>query len=113
MGRVIAIGATFVVLALILAFVVIYFRRKASRERSLEKGWAVSGDLNRREEAEIVGQLNLATDLFLQLLGSAASPNLLEPGELTLLSQHHRGQVKDWLHKNATLIAATNKRSIR
>lgn len=97
MGKAIIIGLVIVIVALIIAGVTVYYRRRAGKEKALEHGWAIKGDLNRRQEQAIIAELNTADILFRELL---APPGDLT-GDMTLLRMSDRVKVQDWLLKRA------------
>lgn len=105
MGRVIAICITVAVLAGILAWVVVYFRRRQSKETALERGWALKGDLNRSQEQALIRQNNAAKALLEQMLtpldGTTAA-------EWTFLSDRDRERAGQWLANNKNI----NKKGI-
>lgn len=98
MGRVIAIGAIIVTIALIVAWVMVYFRRRRSKETALEHGWAVSGDLNHIQEQALINQNNAAHTLLQHLL---EPPRGFEADSWTILSTSDRARIQTWIGDNA------------
>lgn len=98
MGKAIVEALVPIVLALIAAWVIIYFRRKQSKEKALDKGWAIKGDLNSRQEKALITEVNTAAVLFRQLL--APPPDWAS--DMTYLRVEDRKAVENWLRQHNT-----------
>lgn len=96
MGKAIVEALVPVLIAVIAASVIIYFRRRQSKETALDKGWAIKGDLNSRQERAIVSQMASAANIFRELL---APPSVDPFKDITLLRQEDREKVQDWLNQ--------------
>lgn len=105
MGKVIVVGLVIVTLALIIAAVAVYFRRRQSKETALERGWATKGDLNRRQEQQLLAAVSIAESLFRQFL----APPVDLSGEMTLLTHADRRRAEEWLQEYAS---TTNTRRV-
>lgn len=112
MGRIIAVGAIIVIIALIIAGVVIYHRRKNSREKALEHGWALSGDLTAQQEQQILDQNAAAAALFTSLLAPSDDLGGWNPHEITIIGASQKVQIEAWMHTNAKTIAQNRRKGI-
>jgi hypothetical protein len=109
MGKAIVEAMVPVLIAVIAAVVIIYFRRRQGKEAALDKGWATKGDLNARQERALIAEVELAAALFRQLL---APPTDLV-GEMTFLRYEDRRRVEDWLHNHIASSANNTRRVIK
>jgi len=92
MGRVLAISATIIVLGVLVTFLVVWLARLGHRERAAEKGWALKGDLNKRQEAELRAQLDTAASLFQSLTGLDGRFD-----DMPYIPTKHRDRIAIWL----------------
>jgi hypothetical protein len=81
-----------IVIALIVAFVAVYYRRRQGKEAALKHGWASKGDLNARQEQELINQVASADALFRKLLAPSSDLD-----DMTILTRDHRTQVEMWI----------------
>lgn len=107
MGKAIVVGLTWVVLAIVVSTVVVYFRRRQSKETALEKGWATKGDLNRLQEQKILSENESAEEIFLMLL--EPPQNLSFDEQTSLLGAEHRSAIESWLRSKSQYTKTTRK----
>jgi hypothetical protein len=93
MGRVIVVGAVIVILGLLIAGVVVWFRRQSTKEMAAEKGWAIKGDLSRNQERAILLLLHDAG----QILHDLRNPPVDALDYVSYLSPDDRSKVEQWL----------------
>lgn len=99
MGKVIAICLLIAFIAVIIAGIAVYMRRKQGQEKAQEKGWATKGDLNKDQEAALIKENDLAANLLRDLL---TPPRSLD-GDISLLSSDHKLAAELWLSNYSSL----------
>lgn len=104
------LGAIIIILIFVLAGV--YFWRRSEKREARERGWSLKGDLNSREEREIVLENEAAADLLRALLAPPGSLAQLEHEEMTLLSRAHRQAVTEWLDLHSASTHVHIKRKV-
>ena len=92
MGRAIVISLTILVLFGVIAFLVVWLAKLGHKERAAEKGWALKGDLNKRQEAELKAQLDTAASLFESLTGLDGRFD-----DMPYIPTKHRDRIAIWL----------------
>jgi len=105
MGKLIVFFIGITVLAIILAGVVVYFRRKAGQEKAKERGWSAKGDLNSTQERKLIDENKDAEYILRSLL---APPNNLGD-DLTILSGEHKQQIEAWLRSHIIIRRAIGR----
>lgn len=95
MGRAIVIGSTILILGLFAVLLVVWLSKLGHRERAAEKGWAVKGDLNKKQEQELQQALDSAAEIFEALTGLDGRWD-----DMSFLKDKHRDRVTAWLQKN-------------
>lgn len=108
MGKVIAESLTLVIIAGIIAAVLVYHRRRKSKDAALDRGWAVKGDLNARQEKALIAEVNSAAILFRRLLAPPADLT----SDMTLLRHEDREGVEAWLRRHNASASARMRRAI-
>ena len=102
--KAVVIGVIILVIALLVAGVVIWFRKQRSKEKALEHGWAVSGDLNGAEEHRLLEHLTVAELLFKNLTNvDVLTQSWQNPYDVTILSEKHKREVGLWLQEHDKL----------
>lgn len=99
MGQVAAAVAAVLIVAIVAA-VVIYHRRKLSQDQARAKGLADKGDLNAKQERQILAHNAVAVDLFRSLLMPSSTA---EMNDITVLGLMHRAAIQTWLEDNADI----------
>lgn len=92
MGRVIAISLTVVVLGALAAFLVVWLARLGHKERAAEKGWAIKGDLSKRQEGELLDQLDTAASILISLTSLDDQFD-----DMPYIPTKHRDQIGIWI----------------
>lgn len=108
MGKAIVIGVVIVVVVAMIVLATMWFRRKDGKERAQERGWALKGDLNARQEKKLKDQNTGAELLFYSLL----LPSSDLSREMTILSREHRDRIEKWLAHQSESSGETSRRSI-
>lgn len=93
MGKAIVEGLVPIIIVGIIAMVVVYYRRKASKEKALASGWAVKGDLSASQEKEIIAENNKAAIIFRSML----APTSDWGSDMTILSNNDRQSAESWI----------------
>lgn len=95
MGRAIVIATMVVVLGGLGAFLVVWLAKLGHRERAQAEGWAVKGDLNKRQELELQGQLDRAATIFESLTKLDGQLD-----DMPYIPTKYRDQIANWLQVN-------------
>lgn len=101
MGIVIVKSLAVVVALAIIAGVVIYIRRRQSKDTALDRGWAIKGDLNASQEQLLIERHEAAARIFRLLLEQPHSLHQLDQGEVTILARDHKDYIEQWLNGHA------------
>lgn len=96
MGKVIVIAGVIVVLASFAILFAGWYRTRTERERAKERGWAVKGDMNGRDEQILIAANDQAAAIFWRLLRGAPGPSETWT-DVDVLSTTSRDQIHDWL----------------
>lgn len=102
MGKVLAICAVIVIIAVIIASVSIWFRRQSLRSQVIRQGGAIRGDLSRTQERQLTAHLDSAHRLLLRLAQPLGSLDEIDV-DSTILSTEHRRQVTEWIDNYTNL----------
>lgn len=92
MGRVLAIVATIIIISGLVTFLVVWLAKLGHRERAAERGWALKGDLNKRQEQEIRDQLDNAASIFESLIGLNGAFD-----DMPYIPTKHRDRISMWM----------------
>jgi hypothetical protein len=93
MGKAIVIGVTVVLIAIVTWVFVAWMRRQDTKDKAREKGWALAGDLNKKQEQALLKLVNEAADI----LHAIRNPPLESPDYVSYLSPDDRDKTEQWL----------------
>lgn len=102
MGKVLAICAVVVIIAIIISAVSIWFQRQSLRSQIIRQGGPIRGDLSRTQERQLTAHLDSAHRLMLRLVQPLGSLDAIDV-DSTILSSDHRKQVTEWIDNYTNL----------
>lgn len=104
MGKVALIVGLLLALAVLVVGVVVWWRKQYGRDKARERGWALDGDLNKRQETVLITQLQQAVLIFKSMQESETTVDVwTQPEMLTILSPQHKESVRVWLNQTKNI----------
>lgn len=98
MGKAIVVGITIIMLAVIVATVTIWWRRRDMNQLAAEKGTKLKGDLGPKEERQLLNMLTAADDVF-DAIKRSCDAGGFHVHEISLLTPQLHAMINDWRKK--------------
>jgi hypothetical protein len=93
MGKAIVISVALILIVATVVALVAWNRRQDSKDKAREKGWALAGDLNRKQELALKNLIDEAADI----MHTIRNPPIDAPDYVSYLSPDDRSKVEQWL----------------